>query len=143
MSSAKIKKSMRNLMSFAVLRSFSFHFCLRCRKIRLKWRNRIETRFDGTRSRTECTASGEVHSFEPIFQAIIQGAEKGHRICKLNRRVTRRRTSVRREVKFADSKRHFQSKFVPTNFHLKQKDMEIKSMPFAVCVLFQAVLYAE
>ncbi len=41
--------------------------------------------------------------------------------------VTRRRSTaysitVRRAVRFVDSKRHFQSKFVPTNFHLtKQK----------------------
>ena len=67
------------------------------------------------------TPSDEVYGLYAVFQAATQGAEKGHRICKLNRRITRRRTSVRRAVKFADSKRHFKSKFVPTNFHLKQK----------------------
>ena len=114
----------------------------RCRKIRLKWRNRIETCFDSTRSRTMCTASGEVHSFEPIFQTVVQGAKKGHRIRKLNRRVTRSCTSVQREVKFADSKKHFNQNCWKQFSPYKTKNIG-NPMLFAVYVLFQSFGVAE
>lgn len=38
--------------------------------------------------------------------------------------------TVRRESKFADSKWHYQSKFVLTNFYLKNKRHGNNSMPF-------------
>ena len=60
----------------------------------------------------------EVTDYAPFFKQ-IRGEEKGHRICKPNRRVTRRRTQVRREVRFADSKRHYNQNLCTQIFTLK------------------------
>ncbi len=82
--------------------------------------------------------SGEVcTAFEQ--SAMPKMERKGHRIRKRNRR----RTLVRRECKFADSKRHSNQNLCQQIFTLKNERHENYPMPFAFYVLLFHFLESE